>query len=444
MSADQGPAPAAGTSGAGRPGWVAAIEGFYGAPYSHEARLGLLRWLPSVGVTDYAYGPKDDAYQRADWRAPYPAAQEAQLRATAAVADAAGVRLTLAVSPGLDWRGPADHAALVAKVRQLVDLGVRSVGVYFDDVPPGGADLGRSHGQGVAAAVAGLPDGVAVMTCGTDYAFDRVTGYLRAFAAAVPGHVPLAWTGPDITSPVVPATLARDLGAALGHPLLLCDNWPVNDLGMSGQLHLGPAPAREPALRDAVAGVGFNLMRYPLASRVALTLGVRHWLDPYADREAAWADVVSAVPGLLPLARACRSWLDAPGPDPWLLGLLDDAMAGGTALLEHLEAGVGDGLAPEWLAELRPWVESAQAEGRVMAWVLRAARGEVGDGVDLGADWLALHRREAQTYGTRLALYGRSHRTAGELLVPHPDAVVRGDNLTDLVVRRVLEGFAAQ
>lgn len=419
--------------------WAAVIEGFYGPAYTHAQRLALLRWLPTVGFTDYAYGPKDDAFHRESWRETYPERELGQLAETAEVAREVGVTLTLAVSPGLDWQGEADHDALVAKLRQLYDLGVRSLGVYWDDVQPGGASLGLAHGEGVAAAVAGLPEDVRWMTCGTDYATAEVTPYLAAFAAALPAGIPIAWTGPDITSPSVPAQLAQELTEALGHPLLLCDNWPVNDLGCASQLHLGPAPYREPALRGAVAGIGFNAMGLPLASRTALELGLRHWNDPEEDRETAWAEVVGGVPGLGPIARACRSWVDQPGPDAELVSWLGD-----DRLLEFLDAGCRVGLDPLVQAELEPWLASWEAEARVMTWVLRTLRGEAPEGeLNLGVDWLALHRREAQVFGTRLALYGLSFRLDHRLL-PHPAGAIRGENLTDLLIRQSLEGLLAQ
>ena len=434
--------PASGHSADRGAPWLAAIEGFYGPPLRHEARLDLLRWLPSAGFTDFAYGPKDDPFHRERWRDPYPREHLDRFGETLEVARGSGVELTLSISPGLDWRGEEDHDALVAKLRQLYDVGVRSLGVYWDDVAPGAAELGRSHALGVAAAMRGLPDDVRWLTVGTDYATSHVTDYLRGFAEALPPEVAIAWTGPAVTSPVVPADVAGRLVEELRHPLLFCDNWPVNDLGMSAVLHLGPAPARDPELRDVVAGAGFNMMSLPLASRPGLEVGARHWLAPAEDREVAWRDVVAGYPGLGPLARACRSWLTDPGPDPELVSWVSPAFAGDTKLLEFLDAGCRGGLPADWLDEVEPWLAAWEAEARVIAGTIRVIQGvsPLTDAPDLGVEWPALHRMQQQVFGIRLAVYGLSYR-AGDRQLPHPDTVVRGQNLTDLVVRTALDGL---
>lgn len=419
--------------------WLAAIEGFYGPPFSHEQRLDLLRWLPSAGLTHYAYGPKDDPFHRDLWRSPYPSEHLERFSETLAVARESGITLTLSISPGLDWAGAADHDALVAKLRQLYDVGVRSLGVFWDDVAPGGAELGRSHGAGVAAAMRGLPGDVQWLTVGTDYAMDYVTPYLRAFAGVVPPDVSIAWTGPSITSPEVPAQLASRLADELGHPLLLCDNWPVNDLGMSGVLHLGPAPYREPELRSAVAGAGWNMMSLPLASRPGLELAARHWLHPEEDRDEAWREVVDSHPGLAPLARGCRSWLTDPGPDPELLAWVQPALGGDSRLLDYLDAGCRAGLPADWEAELEPWLAAWEAEAAFTAAVIRLIQNpaDTTGAPDLGLDWPRLRRGEHQVFGIRFAVYGVSYRLDDRLL-PHPATVVRGDNLSDVVVTTAL------
>ena len=431
-------------SAAGNAPWLAAIEGFYGPPFRHDERLDLIRWLPRAGLTDYAYGPKDDPYHREQWRAPYPEGHLERFAETLATAREHGVSLTLSVSPGLDWRGEPDHAPLVAKLRQLYDLGVRSLGVYWDDVPPGGEELGRAHGRGVAAAAHGLPDDIRWLTVGTDYATSHVTDYLAGFAAELPEGVAIAWTGPAITSPDVPAAVATTLATQLGRPLLLCDNWPVNDLGMSPVLHLGPAPYRDPALRSVVAGAGFNMMSLPRATRPGLETAARHWRRPEEDRALAWREVIAGYPGLEPLARACRSWLSDPGPDPELVSWITPGLLGDRRLLDFLAAGCRTDLPADWQTELEPWLEAWEAEAAIAAGVLRVIQdpSTVAAAPDLGVDWTALHRRPVQVFGIRLAVYGLSYR-AGDRLLPHPGSVIRGENLTDLVVRQALEGLFA-
>jgi len=421
--------------------WVAAIEGFYGPPLEHGARLDLIRWLPSGGLTAYSYGPKDDPYHRDRWREPYPAEHLAAFEEMLATATDADVDLAMTLSPGMDWREGDDEGALVGKLRQLYDLGLRNLGIQWDDIPPGGGDLGRVHGRATAAAVRGLPDDVRWMTVGVDYATAHATDYLRGFTAELPAEVSVAWTGPAITSPEVPGPVAERLAEELGRPLFFADNFPVNDLGMSPVLHLGPAPYRDAALRDVCAGVGFNFMSRPLASRIGLEVSARHWRDPHEDREAAWRDVVGRHPGLTPIARACRSWLTDPGPDPELLSWVPSAFAGDDRLPSFLAAGCRDDLDPAWQAELEPWLTAWEWEALVMNFAIHLVRGEgQGAAMGLGDVWPALHRQEHQVFGIRFAVYGVTWRS-GDVQLPHPDTVLRGDNLTDEVIMQALHLF---
>ena len=48
------------------------IEGFYGLPWSHEARLSMVDFLADIGLNSYIYAPKDDPYHNKKWRDPYP------------------------------------------------------------------------------------------------------------------------------------------------------------------------------------------------------------------------------------------------------------------------------------------------------------------------------------------------------------------------------------
>ncbi len=63
------------------------VEGFYGTPWSHQARLSQLKFYGKNKMNTYIYGPKDDPYHSApNWRLPYPDKEAAQLQELVAVA----------------------------------------------------------------------------------------------------------------------------------------------------------------------------------------------------------------------------------------------------------------------------------------------------------------------------------------------------------------------
>ena len=55
------------------------VEGFYGTPWSHEARLSLIDFYGRYKMNTYIYGPKDDPYHSSpNWRKPYPENEAAE------------------------------------------------------------------------------------------------------------------------------------------------------------------------------------------------------------------------------------------------------------------------------------------------------------------------------------------------------------------------------
>ncbi|MBK5307033.1 MAG: beta-N-acetylglucosaminidase domain-containing protein [Frankiaceae bacterium] len=423
--------------------WHGVLEGFYGEPYADAARLDLVRWVGTVGGRDYVYAPKDDPYQRAQWRTPYPPDRMQHFADLVAAGQVAGVRIGFVVSPGLDWQ-PGDEPALVAKLRAFYDLGARCLGIAFDDVPPGGADLGTVHGNAVAAAVAALPGDVLWAACPVDYGTDRVTAYLGAFVAALPADVDLFWTGPSVLSPDVPVALTTDLSRRLGRRLVFADNFPVSDGPMAGVLHLGPYPQRDPDLPAAVGGLLLNLGPTPVASRLPAAAGLRWWSEPQRDRTEIWEAELAGVPGLASLARACRSWLTEPGPDPELLAWTHAALDGDTRLEDYFAAGCRDGLPAEWAAELEPWLQAWEWHAMAVPIALAALRSwqdgtadGPGGAFTVAEVWRRGLAMERQLFGIRWAFYPVTART-GDAEHADPAGLVRGDTLLDTLCREAL------
>jgi hyaluronoglucosaminidase len=316
------------------------IEGFYGPPWSHEARLAMVDFLADRAMNAYAYAPKSDPRHRDAWRDPYEPEEAARFAELAARCRARGVRFGFGLSPGLDVRygDAADRDALLAKLTPLLERGVDWVVLALDDIPnrPGLAveqvGLVRWLVDRVPARVTLVP---------TEYVGTTPTDYLRALASGLPAAVDVMWTGPTVCSPCIDAPDAEAWRAAVGdHPLVLWDNYPVNDAVMEAELHLGPYQGRTAALTDALDGVLLNPMLQPHASKLALATAAEFLRDPDSyDRDATWQRAIDELGGprvteLGALARACA---DGPLARPGTLLLHE--------LVDHLARDVDD---PSW------------------------------------------------------------------------------------------------
>lgn len=370
--------------------WRGLVEGFYGPPWSHRARLDYLAFAADIGLNVYVYAPKDDPYHRDRWREPYPAEELTRLAELATTARELGIRFVFTISPALSMRftDDAEHAALLAKAAQLFDVGVRSFGLLFDDVPQelsdpadvarfgaGRGGAGAAHGETCRRFVADflVPRGIdgPLLVCPTDYAGTDESDYRTEFAAEAPEDVLLTWTGADV---VVGAVTGADIDRAARsyrRPLLLWDNFPVNDFD-SARLFLGPLTGREAhGARAALLGVIANPMPLAQASRFALAT-VADWArdpDAYQPTESARRAVAMLAPACAPLVRACSSWPPSADQDPELTAATAAALTGDTAAVElvarrltELADGCRAAAEPAALVEeLRPWLDGAVA-----------------------------------------------------------------------------------
>ncbi|MFA5788212.1 MAG: beta-N-acetylglucosaminidase domain-containing protein [Actinomycetota bacterium] len=429
-----------GGKGPGGKMWLGAVEGYYGPPLAHSDRKALIEWLGTHGYNCYAYAPKDDPRHRQYWREPYPPEQEAEFAELIEMGRRAGVEVGLVLSPGLDWR-EGDERNLIAKMRNFRDLGCVVLGVGWDDVDPGGAELGEAHGRAVAAAVEGIGDDVKWVTCPTDYSGLEVTPYLEAFSKALRPEVDIMWTGPGIVSPTVSGAQAAHMAEGMGRKLLFAENFPVNDGAMNSVLHLGPYPRRSPDLLDETTGVFCNFMSRPLASRVGLAVAARFWMDPTVDREQAWKECLAEFPGLETLARACRSWVGDAEPDPELVAWAELDREGDRRLRQYLQGDCREGLDRALRAEVEPWLEAWDRESHAMQLALEMLTMSPvvwAPGAFVTAElWKYAKEFAEQVFGIRFAYYPVTAQAYGTT-VAAPEALVYGENLTDRLCAKAL------
>lgn len=192
------------------------VEGFYGTPWSHDARLEIISFLAARGMNAYAYAPKDDARHRAEWRTPYDPIDLERFRELASHSAGLGVQFGFAISPGLDidYGSSADRRTLSAKLQPLRDAGVAWFLLLLDDIPmqPGLAPRQAALVTWLYSAL----DGAALTMCPTEYVGTHPSPYLSELGRAMPPEVDVMWTGPTVCSPELPRIRRTRLDRGIG------------------------------------------------------------------------------------------------------------------------------------------------------------------------------------------------------------------------------------
>lgn len=242
-------------------------EGFYGRPWTAEQRLAQIDFLGRTKQNRYLYAPGDDPYRGAQWREPYPAAQQEEFRALAERARANHVTLGWAVAPAQSMclSSAGDMAALTRKIDAMWALGVRSFQLQFQDASYDEWHCDRdadTFGRGPEAAAAAHarvantvarhlaerhPDAEPLTLMPTEYYQDGPTPYRAKLGEALDTDVRVAWTGVGVVPRTITGGELAKARGALRHPLVTMDNYPVNDYAQD-RLFLGPATGREPAV----------------------------------------------------------------------------------------------------------------------------------------------------------------------------------------------------
>ncbi len=280
------------------------VEGFYGVFYTAPQRDDLIRFLGRHGFNTYLYGPKNDRRHRARWRNPYPERSLSQFAYSVTVAKEAGLTFVYAIAPGvsISYASPKDFAALTAKLFSLYECGVRDFSLFLDDIAaefhdPYDAERYGSYAEAhvdlavrTQAWLHGLDSRNTLSLCPTDYHGSApFSDYLHALGRGLPESIDVFYTGPDICSRSITAADAAAFGSAIGRPPLLWDNYPVNDLAMQNELHLGPIRGRSPDLGGAVRGLLANPMNQPEASKIPLATIGDYLADPSGyEPERSW------------------------------------------------------------------------------------------------------------------------------------------------------------
>ena len=281
------------------------VEGFYGTPWSHEARLRQLRFYGENKMNTYIYGPKNDPYHSCPgWRKPYPEKESAQVRELVKVAAENEVNFVWAIHPGQDIKwNDEDRRLLIAKLESMYNLGVRSFAVFFDDISGEGTD---PHRQADLLNyidrhfVKAKPDVTPLVMCPTEYnrSWSNPKGnYLTTLGEKLDPSIQIMWTGDKVVADIKEESMEW-INARIRRPAYIWWNFPVSDY-VRDHLLLGPVYGNDTHIASAMSGFVTNPMEHAEASKIAI-YGVADyaWNPGQYDAQQAWeAAIREVLPG---------------------------------------------------------------------------------------------------------------------------------------------------
>jgi hyaluronoglucosaminidase len=406
-------------------GPVGVIEGFYGPPWTWDARLAVAEWCADRGMTDYVYAPKDDPKHRAAWRAPYDADELAGFER---FSTDGRLRLGFAIAPGLSmgYDDAEDRATLAAKIDQVVAVGAGLVVLALDDIPFGGRSQGAAHARVTSWLREHLDDGVHLALVPTEYVGTAPSAYLEELASGLPPDVPVGWTGAAVVNDRITVEQARARAAAVGgRAPLLWDNYPVNDGIMADRLFLGPLRGREPGLLDACNGYLANPMVQPAASRLPLaSIGAFVSGD---DPEPSWRKTAAQL-GWLDLAIACDT--------DEAHAAVGAAARGDLRPARTLFGAAATCSAPGIEDEAGAWITQVQRDARLALAALDVLDGERGAEpvLSMAARWQQSRRSPVTVFGPRCSIRPVLGQADDGTWRVEPDAVQHDANAVDQLV----------
>lgn len=315
--------------------WRGVVEGFYGVPWTHKARLGMLDFMGRVKMNIYLYAPKDDPYHREKWREPYPNEDAQRLLELIERAKSNFIEFGFCISPGLSmvYANEDEFRRLTAKIEAVMKMGVRTFGLLVDDIPE---ELQHEEDKTVYHSLAHAHADLAnrlhawlkerspdswLIVCPTFYHNTGEPPYIQELGERTEQGISIMWTGKKVVSRTIPVEDARQFAEAIRRKPFVWDNYPVNDYETS-RLLLAPITGRPPEVLDELEAVLSNPMNQAEASKIGVgTFADFLWNAQQYDPNRSWETAIRYVVGedaLKPFKAFCseniwtRHWTNDP------------------------------------------------------------------------------------------------------------------------------------
>lgn len=276
------------------------VEGFYGNPWSTEARKRQFEFYGKNKMNVYIYGPKDDPYHRAQWREPYPAAEAAVLKELIQSAHDNKVQFVWALHPGNDIKwNDTDRQNVVKKLELMYDMGVRAFSLFFDDIGGEGTDPANQASlinYVTEKFIKVHPELPPLIFCPTQYnkAWSGDGSYLRTLGEKSNKDVRIMWTGNSVVDMINKSDMDW-INAQIQRNAYIWLNYPTNDYCIDRML-MGPTYGNDKNIAEQLSGFTANPSEYAEASKVSLySIADYTWNMTDYDENTSWERAIKYV-----------------------------------------------------------------------------------------------------------------------------------------------------
>jgi hyaluronoglucosaminidase len=281
------------------------VEGYYGIPWSFEARQSQFRFYGRNKMNLYIYAPKDDPLHHGEGcYQPYPEGKAFELAALVRCARENRVRFVWAIHPAntVNWaenEGRTQLDGLCRKLEWMYEIGVRDFGVLVDD---SFGEIGKPERQVqlcnyiLENFIRKHPDvNQELIMCPTGYNKSWTNEqFLTTIGEGLHKDIHVMWTGNTVVHDI---TLEGQqwVNPLVKRPTFIWWNWPCNDFKPS-RLSMGRTYGldQDPDMKNQMSGFVANPMERAEASKVGL-FGVANytWNIQDFNSDKTWKDGIS-------------------------------------------------------------------------------------------------------------------------------------------------------
>ena len=258
---------------------IGVVEGFFGPAWPKLGRESYATFLSSISADFFIYAPKQDQHLRKGWREEWDQEYLNFLTSLRDTFQKQGIKFGVALSPfGLGKSLESEEKILLEKrVSFLKDLKIDILGLFFDDMP---THEGLAEVQIEAMKIVEKQFEGHIVFCPTYYCFDpileKVFGkmpdqYLEKIGEEIPARVSIAWTGPKVISPEIPAEHLQEVSLLLKRKPFIWENLFANDGPKNCKfIKVRPYDGRTLEASESAEAWGFNMMNQPYLSQLDL------------------------------------------------------------------------------------------------------------------------------------------------------------------------------